>query len=136
MDAKFSIEKLVTDYFDCMYQSDSEKALSVFHPSARITSAIDDQIVEMTAQEFADFVGAQQPSDEEKGEPKRLEIDSIVISGPIAVAQVRDDYIGQSFFDILSLVKGPDGWKIYNKLYHIEGPSQHKADSANETSAR
>ena len=35
--------------------------------------------------------------------------------------RVRDDYLGMTFMDTLSLLKTDDKWSIYNKLFHVEG---------------
>jgi len=37
------------------------------------------------------------------------------------VARVRDDYLGYTFLDSLSLLKSEGEWRIYNKLFHVEG---------------
>ncbi len=75
----------------------------------------------MTVEEFAGFVSSQQPSAKDKGEPARLEIVSLDIAGDTAVTRVRDDYLGMTFLDTLSLIKTDGEWSIYNKLFHVEG---------------
>ena len=77
----------------------------------------------MSVDDFAEFVTSQQPSAKEKGEPSRLDILSVDIAGDTAVARVRDDYLGMTFMDTLSLLKTDDRWSIYLKLFHVEGPS-------------
>ena len=57
----------------------------------------------------------------ENGEPARLDILSIDIAGDTAVTRVRDDYLGLTFLDTLSLLKTDGKWRIYNKLFHVEG---------------
>ena len=117
------IEDTIRTYFDCMYESSAEKALTAFHPNARIAGYLEDGLHQMTVSEFAKFVDSQQPSPKEKGEPARLDILSIDIAGSTAVAQVRDDYLGMTFLDTVSLLKDGGKWSIYNKLFHVEGPS-------------
>ena len=51
-----------------------------------------------------------------------LEILSLETAGNTAVARVRDDYLGLTFLDTLSLLKAEGEWRIYNKLFHVEGP--------------
>ena len=75
----------------------------------------------MSVNEFADLVASQQPSAKEKGEQARLDIISIDIAGNTAVTRVRDDYLGLTFLDTLSLLKTDGKWSIYNKLFHVEG---------------
>ena len=120
-DDKQLIEQTVQVYFDSMYQSSKEKVEQAFHSSAMITGMFGGNFTEMTRDAFGDFVASQQPSPQEKGEKARLDILSIDIAGDTAVTRVRDDYLGHTFLDTLSLVKIDKQWSIYNKLYHIEG---------------
>lgn len=115
------IRATVQTYFDCMYESSAEKTHAAFHPSARITGYLDDGLHEMTVEDFAGFVSSQQPSPKAKGEPARLDILSVDIAGNTAAVRVRDDYLGMTFMDTLSLLKTDDKWSIYNKLFHAEG---------------
>ena len=77
----------------------------------------------MSVEQFAGFVSGHQPSPREKGEPARLDILSLEVAGDTAVARVRDDYLGMTFLDTLSLLKTDGEWRIYNKLFHVEGPA-------------
>ena len=120
-DDKQLIEQTIKVYFDSMYYSSKNKVDQAFHPSAMITGVFGGEFTEMTRDAFGDFVASQQPSPKEKGENERLEILNIDIAGETAVTRVRDDYLGMTFLDTLSLVKIGDQWSIYNKLYHIEG---------------
>jgi hypothetical protein len=115
------IKAVIQTYFDCMFESSSEKAHAAFHPNARITGYLEDGLHEMTVDDFAGFVASQQPPPKEKGEAARLDILSIEIAGDTAVARVRDNYLGLTFLDSLSLIKVDGCWSIYNKLFHVEG---------------
>ena len=75
----------------------------------------------MTVAEFASLVEAQ-PAAGDVVEKPFLEVLSPDVHGQIAVARVRDDYIGNRYLDTLSFVKTADRWSICNKLFHIEGP--------------
>ena len=37
--------------------------------------------------------------------------------------RIRDDYLGLTFLDSISLLKTDEGWSICNKLFHVEGPA-------------
>jgi len=115
------IEDTIRTYFDGMYESSAAKTHAAFHPNAKITGYLDDGLHEMTVGEFAAFVSSQQPSPKEKGDSTRCEILSLDIAGNTAVTRVRDDYLGMTFLDTLSLLKSNDRWHIYNKLFHVEG---------------
>jgi hypothetical protein len=117
------IKETVQTYFDCMYESSAEKTHAAFHPNAKITGYLEDGLHEMSVAEFAGLVSSQQPSAKEKGEAARLDIISIDIAGDTAVTRVRDDYLGMTFLDTLSLLRVDGQWSIYNKLFHVEGPA-------------
>ena len=117
------IKETVQTYFDCMYESSAKKTHAAFHPNAKITGYLQDGLHEMSVAEFAGLVSSQQPSAKEKGEAARLDIISIDIAGDTAVTRVRDDYLGMTFLDTLSLLRVDGQWSIYNKLFHVEGPA-------------
>ena len=115
------IKDAIHTYFECMYESSEDKTHAAFHPDAKITGYLEDGLKQMSVNEFADLVASQQPSAKEKGEPARLDILSIDIAGDTAVTRVRDDYLGLTYLDTLSLLKTDGNWRIYNKLFHVEG---------------
>ena len=123
MNDEQQIRSTIQTYFDSMYLSNPDKAHEAFHPNARVTGYLDDELHEMSVSDFAGFVAGQQPSPQEKGEPVRLDVLSIETAGSTATALVRDDYLGLTFLDSLSLIKIDGRWSIYNKLFHVEGPA-------------
>lgn len=118
-----AIKDTIQTYFDSMFESSGEKVHAAFHPNARITGEISGELHEMSVADFAGFVESQQPSPKEKGENARLDVVSLDIAGKTAAALVRDDYLGMTFLDTLSLLKTDDQWRIYNKLFHVESSS-------------
>ena len=120
MNDEQKIQQTIQMYFDAMYESDKDKTLAVFHPSAKISGFVGENLAERDVVTFAELVGAQQPSAKAQDLPIRLETVSIEIAGATAVARVRDDYLGKTFLDTLSFVKIEDRWVIYNKLFHVE----------------
>jgi len=115
------IREVIQAYFDCMFESDSDKAYQAFHPNARITGYNRGQLQEMDVATFATFVASKRPSAKEKGEAPMLEVLSTHVAGETAVARVRDVYLGRTFIDTLSFLKSDGRWQIYNKLFHVEG---------------
>jgi len=117
-----AIRNVIQAYFDAMFESDPGKVQAVFHPGAKITGyGRNESLKEMDVSTFADLVSAQQPSARAKGEPPVLETLSIEVAGNTAVARVRNDYRGLTYLDTLSFIKVEGRWRIYNKLFHIEG---------------
>jgi len=123
MNDEQQIRETLQTYIDSMYESSAEKARVAFHPNAKVTGYLEDGLHEMTTEDFAGFVAAQQPSPREKGETIELEILSIDIAGDTATARIRDNYLGLNFLDSISLLKSDGRWSIYNKLFHVEGPA-------------
>jgi hypothetical protein len=115
------INATIQTYFDCMYESSADKTRAAFHPDAKITGYMGGSLQQMPVEEFAEFVAKQQPSAQSQGLPARLDVLSIEIAGDTAVARVRDDYLGITFRDTLSLIQADGQWLIYNKLFHVEG---------------
>ena len=120
MDDKTEIERIIKLYFDSMYHSNAELVKEVFHPVAKISGYVEDKLEEMDVNEFAKFIGEQQPSPANKNDPEMLEIVSIDIAGKTAVALVRDDHLRVTYLDTLSFLKIDKNWVIYNKLFHVE----------------
>lgn len=118
------IEATIQTYFDSMYESSGDKVKKAFHADAKVVGYLEDELHIMSVADFANFVESQQPSPKQKGDAIRLDILSIDITGKTAVAKVRDDYLGMTFLDSLSLLKSDGEWTIYNKLFHVECSNQ------------
>lgn len=116
-----AIQRLARTYFESMHESSREKALAVFHPDARIVGLRMAALVNRTAEEFGGFVASVQPSAAARGEAERFELLSIDIVGDTAVTRIRCDFAGSTYADTLSLLKVDGQWRIFNKLFHIEG---------------
>lgn len=117
------IRDVLQTYFDSMFESSADKVNRAFHASAKITGYIEGELHEMSREEFAGFVASQQPSPQANGEMLKTGVVSVNIAGDIAVAWVRDDYLGLTFLDAISLLRDDGRWQIYNKLFHVEGPA-------------
>ena len=115
------IRGTIRTYFESMHESSKKKVETAFHPSAMVVGlSPEGKLMELSAEQFGNFVATQQPSPQARGDTERLEILSIEIAGRTAVARVRDDYLGDTYLDTLSFVEHEGRWQIYNKLYHIE----------------
>lgn len=120
MSDETQIETVVQEYYDSLYESDSELVKKVFHENARIAGYLNGELLQMTAAEFAGFVGSQQPSPQANDAKQFLEIESCDIAGETACVLLRESYLGMMFFDTFSMLKVDGQWKIYNKLFFVE----------------
>ena len=103
-----------------MDESDPEKVKQAFHKNAKVVGYLHGDFMEMSTEDFANFVAAQQPSPKDKGEDVVFELLSCEIEGTTALAKVRDKYLGITFLDTLSFIKVDDRWQLYTKLFNVE----------------
>ena len=120
MSDKEQIETVVQLYVDSMDESNPDKVKQAFHSNAKVVGYLHGDFMEMSVDDFADFVASQQPSPKDKGEEVVFEILSCQIEGTTASVKVRDKYLGITFLDTLSFIKVENEWKLYNKLFHVE----------------
>ncbi len=119
MSAEASIQSVLQTYAECMSQSDPAKVHAAFHPAAHIVGYLEDGLHDMIVDEFAGFVESQAKA---KGSP-RFDVLSIEIAGATASVRIRCDYLGLTFLDTLAFIETDGNWRIYNKLFHVEGPA-------------
>ncbi|MBT6441345.1 MAG: nuclear transport factor 2 family protein [Alphaproteobacteria bacterium] len=112
-----AVREVVGWYFDGMYRSDPALIEKAFEPSARVMGVTDGEHREMAVADFMAFVGKQQPSAADKGEPFDMRILSLDITGGTAAVKLEDRYLGRDFIDYLLLVRQDDGWNICHKLW-------------------
>ena len=117
---KEQIEACVQLYYEGCCESNAEKIKQAFDDNAMISGYLPDGLHEMTLDDFASFVAAQQPSPKEKGDDEFLEIISCEVIGETASVQIREAYLGMIFIDSFSFLKKENIWRIYTKLFHVE----------------
>ena len=115
--SKAAIEALVQEYFKGMYEGDADRLKAIFHEDCRLFGERKGEKREFPASDFFAYVeGAPIPKDE--GEAYDMELVSIDITGPVAVAHVKDLYQGGHFTDYLTCMETDQGWKIVNKAFY------------------
>lgn len=113
------IARLLTDYFDGLYDCDVEKLTSVFHPQAIYATADETPLLFRTMDEYLPIVAARQ-SPASRKEPRRDHIDDIQLAGDnTAIARVRCSIGNRDFVDFLSLVRIDGRWRIIAKIFQI-----------------
>ena len=115
MSCSDSVNKVVEIYIESLRESSADKVSEAFHPNGKVVGHLHGDFLEMSTEDFAGFVAAQEPSEVE------FEILSTIVEGTTAAVKVRDKYLGITFVDTLSLIKIGDQWSIYNKLFNVEG---------------
>lgn len=115
-----SLLEAVQTYFDSLYYCDEEKLNSVFHGSSSLFDADNGEIfVEPIASFSTDVAGRTSPAS--KNQAREDEILMIDWLSPIStVVKIRLRAHQNVFVDHLSFVRGPQGWKIVSKVWHLE----------------
>ena len=114
------IKNITQIYIDSMSHSSAEKVKDAFHNNGSVVGYLHGDFMEMSVDDFANFVASQQPSPKEKREEVDFEILASEVKGTTASVTVRDKYLGITFLDTLSFIKFEGDWKIYSKLFHVE----------------
>jgi hypothetical protein len=118
-DPEASVRAVVAELFDAMRAGDSTRVRAVFHPEARLHSAVrrgeEIALVEGSLEEFVTAVGT--PHDEVWDE--RVDDVDVRIDDGLATAWMAYRfYAGETFshcgVNAIQLVHTPDGWKMLN----------------------
>lgn len=114
------LAEAISVYLDAIYYCDVEKLDAVFHESSSLFDADEGKIfVDPIASFRADV--ASRPSPAGRNQVRSDEIITIDwLSELSAVVKLRLQAHENVFVDHLSFVKGPQGWKIVAKVWHLE----------------
>ncbi len=111
-------------YLDAIYYCDVEKLDMVFHESSSLFDADEGKIFVDPIASFRADVGSR-PSPAGRNQVRRDEIILIDwLSELSAVVKLRLQAHENVFVDHLAFVKGPDGWKIVAKVWHLESTAE------------
>jgi putative lumazine-binding protein len=113
-------------YFDMIYYCDVEKLDEIFHDASSLFDADDGKILADPIASFRADV-ASRPSPAGRNQTRNDEIVAIDwLSDFSAVVKLRLQAHENVFVDHLGFVKGPEGWKIVSKIWHLESIAEIK----------
>ena len=120
MDANQELLAAVQVYFDALYECDTEKLNAVFHPASSLFDGDEGKIFVEPIESFsADVGGRISPASKDQArEDESLMVDWL--SPLSATVKIRLRAHQNVFVDHLGFVKGPEGWKIVSKIWHLE----------------
>ena len=114
----------ITLYFDAIYHCDVKKLDAVFHQSSSLFDADEGKIFVDPIANFRTDV-ENRPSPASRNQQRRDEIILIdYLSDLSAIVKLRLQAHENVFVDHLAFVKGPDGWKIVSKIWHLESKAE------------
>jgi len=107
-------------YFDALYECDTVKLNTVFHPSSALFDADEGKLFVEPIESFSNDV-ATRTSPASKGQKREDEILMIDYLSPLsATVKIRLRAHQNVFVDHLGFVKTEDGWRIVSKIWHLE----------------
>lgn len=114
------VTKMLNDYFDGLYHSDTNILGRVFHPQARYVTATGDELIDLGMDEYLPIVAKREPP-AARGEARQDRIQSIEFAGQKTAFARVNCAIGERFFtDFLTLIRTDEGWRIITKVFHYD----------------
>jgi len=107
-----TIEQIITDYFDGLYEADVEKLRNIFHSD----SVLKAPNLRRSRDEWLHAVGSR-PVPKQEGESYRFKIISIEVIGEQAMVKLECPLFEKYYIDFIGLLKENGRWQIVNKMY-------------------
>jgi hypothetical protein len=115
-----TIEALIADYFDGVYEGDADKLSAVFHPSADLRGLENGELLVRTLPNWLDQM-RKRPSAKAEGKPREDFVVTIDRSDEsTAFIKLRCQVPPRYFTDYLVAMKLGDGWRIVSKSYRYD----------------
>ena len=115
-----TVEAVVKNYFDGLYEGDADKLGEVFHPSADLRSLENGELRVLHLPAWLNWM-RKRPSAKAEGKPREDFIVTIDRSDDqTAFIKVRCQLPPRYFTDYLVAMKLRDGWKIVSKSYRYD----------------
>ena len=115
-----TVEAVVKNYFDALYEGDADKMGTVFDASADLRWVEDGKLQVLTVPDWLDRI-RKRPSGKAEGKAREDFIVTIDRSDDqTAFVQVRCQIPPRYFTDYLVAMKLSDGWRIVSKSYRYD----------------
>lgn len=114
------IKTVVFNYFQGIYNGDSDKLEIAFHSQALLFGDIKGEPYFKNVTDYIDGVKSRK-SPNDLGEDFKMKILAIEIMGNMATVKAHTPMLGFNYYDFLSLNLVQGEWKIVNKVFtHVE----------------
>ena len=115
-----TVEAVVQDYFDALYEGDADKMSTVFEASADLRWVEKGELQVLTVPDWLERI-RKRPSGKAEGKAREDFIVTIDRSDDnTAFVKVRCQLPPRYFTDYLVAMKLKDGWKIVSKSYRYD----------------
>ena len=114
------IDDVLQTYFDGLYRGDIPALRRAFHPAAMLFGEVKGQPYQKNLDDYL-LIVAQRESPQALGEPFRMALLSVEVTGLIARAKVHCPMLGYNYIDYLSMVCHQERWQIVSKTFtHVD----------------
>lgn len=115
-----AIEAVLQTYFDGLYEGDTDKLASAFHPCSHLYWDKDGVVQDLPREQWFEMVRSR-GSAQSKGLARDDRILLLDLAGPeTALAKVVCQLPPRFFTDYLVFLKTAEGWKIVSKVYRAD----------------
>ena len=115
-----AIEAVLQTYFDGLYEGDTDKLASAFHPCSHLYWDKDGVVQDLPREQWFEMVKSR-GSAKSRGLARDDRILMLDQSGPeTALAKVACQLPPRYFTDYLVFLKTTEGWKIVSKVYRAD----------------
>jgi hypothetical protein len=111
---------VVQKYLGGIYRGSAEDLREVFHNNARVEDVVTGTFRSRSATEYIQAVALRQ-SPISAGEKFTMTPMSIEVLGDMAVVTAELRFLGNHFFNVLSLIRDDGHWVIAHKLFGAPG---------------
>jgi hypothetical protein len=111
-----AILDLAHKYLRSIYEGDTHGLHEVFHSNARVEDMITGTFRSRSAGQYIQAVGSRQ-SPATAGEPFIMAPLAIDVLGDMATVTAELRFLGNHYYNVLSLLRCDDGWLITHKLF-------------------
>lgn len=121
VDTEFvAVTRVISNYFDGLYNSDISMLAEVFHPRAHYVCATDGTMLHLNMEEYFPIVD-KRASPASRGEKRNDRILSVEFAGLVtAHARVECSIETKFFTDFLTLIFVERKWQIISKVFHYD----------------
>lgn len=111
-----AVIELANQYLRGIYEGDTQALHAVFLPDARVEDRVTGSFRSRTADQYVAAVGSRQ-SPQAAGESFNMRVLSVQVLGDMATVTAELRFLGNHFYNVLSLLRHEDKWRIAHKLF-------------------
>src|ERR1044072_9981272 len=112
-----AVRKALDFYFQGHATGDGEYFKKAFHPEAKLFAIRDGKFWQLPSADYIARATGKPAADEAS---RKRTVESLDITGNVAVAKLVLDYPEPRLTDYMTLLKVDGDWKIINKAFHAE----------------